>query len=259
MCSDERVGGDELRGPVSIRRLMSLSTKACASIAARTCAPWMATPSWETLPALRARSAASSGSPGRDHGPAVDKDLGADLLGNDLAVQGGRAAAGRGDALLEAEERGVFGRVAHAAPPKDGAFLDDVVEPALPDLRGCDGAAVAVVGQGAQEGEGARDVVVGDDKGDVQIFVNVVVDFTEPLAENLVGPALEGAAEVDADQFAEDAGVDAFAVVEWDCHWLLPGRWRRPPFSGERRFETILKPATRGAVTLLAIRQPRLG
>ena len=30
---------------------------------------------------------------GRDHGPAVDEDLGADLFGHDLAVEGDRAAA----------------------------------------------------------------------------------------------------------------------------------------------------------------------
>ena len=33
---------------------------------------------------------------GRDHGPAVDEDLRADLLGDDLAVQGDRAARGAG-------------------------------------------------------------------------------------------------------------------------------------------------------------------
>ena len=50
--------------PVSKSLSMSSSTKACASIAARTWAPWTASPSWETLPARRAKSAARSGSPG---------------------------------------------------------------------------------------------------------------------------------------------------------------------------------------------------
>ena len=50
--------------PMSSSRLVSDSTNAAASIAARTCAPYTASPSWETLAARRARSAARSGSPG---------------------------------------------------------------------------------------------------------------------------------------------------------------------------------------------------
>ena len=73
---------------------------------------------------------------GGDHRPAVDEDLGADLLGDDLAVEGDRAAVRRGDAVLQAQVGGVLGRVAEAAPPEDRAPLDHVVEPGLADLRG---------------------------------------------------------------------------------------------------------------------------
>ena len=115
--------------------------------------------------------------------------------------------------LLQAQVGGVLGGVAHAAPPEDRALLDDVVEPGLADLRGRQVAAVAVVGQGAQEGEGAGDVVVGDDQGHVLALVDVVPDLAEFGHDAVVGPAFEGAAEVDADDLAEHAGVDALEIV----------------------------------------------
>ena len=71
---------------------------------------------------------------GRYHGPAVDKDLGADLFGNHLAVQLDGTTLRCRIALFQAHIGGVFGGVAHAAPPEDGAPFDEVVEPGLPDL-----------------------------------------------------------------------------------------------------------------------------
>ena len=74
--------------------------------------------------------------------------------------------------LLQAQVGGVLGGVAQPAPPQDGALLDDVVEPGLADLRRRSGrGVVAVVGQRAQEGEGAGDVVVGDDQRRVQALM----------------------------------------------------------------------------------------
>jgi hypothetical protein len=158
-----------------------------------------------------------------DHGPAVDEDLGADLLGHLRAVELEGAAARRRDAVLQAQVGGMLGGVAQAAPPEDGAALDDVVEPGLADLGGGERRAVAVVGQGAQEGEGAGDVVVGDDQGaglDLRIapLVHVVGDLAQLGHDTLVRPALEGAAQVDADDLAEHAGVDTLGIVGRKCH-----------------------------------------
>ena len=52
------------RTAVSSRVSMLDSVNAAASIAASTWAPYTASPSWLTLPALAASAAASSGSPG---------------------------------------------------------------------------------------------------------------------------------------------------------------------------------------------------
>ena len=52
------------RTPVSSRASIFDSVNAAASIAASTWAPYTASPSWLTLPALPASAAASSGSPG---------------------------------------------------------------------------------------------------------------------------------------------------------------------------------------------------
>lgn len=111
---------------------------------------------------------------GRDHRPAVDEDLRADLLGDDRAVECDRTAGGGGRAGLQAQIGGVLGRVAEAAPPEDRAPLDDVVQPALADLRGSEIRGVATIGEGTEEGEGAGDVVVGDDQRRAKPLVDVV-------------------------------------------------------------------------------------
>ena len=117
---------------------MSDETNASASIAAHSIAACTASPSWLTLPACSASRAASSRLARRDHRPAVDEDLRADLLGDRLAVDRDRAGGGRGDAALQVQPGGVLGRVAVAAPPQDRALLDDVVEPGLADLLGAE-------------------------------------------------------------------------------------------------------------------------
>ena len=149
----------------------------------------------------------------RDHRPAVDEDLGADLLRHDLAVPFHRAAFGRLDSALETKVSRVLGGVAEAAPPEHRALPDQVVEPGLADLPRAESRARAVILERPQKREGPRDVVVGDDQGNVEPVVNVVLDVAEPLLDPLVGPALEWSAEVDADDLAEDAGVDAVRIV----------------------------------------------
>ena len=160
---------------------------------------------------------------GGDHRPTVDKDLGPYLLGDDLAVERDGATLRGRDAVLEAQVGGVLRRVAHAAPPQDRAALDDVVEPALPDLGRAQVRAVVVILQGAQESEGPGDVVVGDDEGvvpQVQVvpIVDVVVDLAELALDPFVVPPLKRPPQVDADDLAEHPGVDALFVVFRDGH-----------------------------------------
>ncbi len=162
---------------------------------------------------------------GRDHRPAVDKDLRADLLGDDRAVERDGAAARRLDPCGQAEKRGVLRGVAHPAPPQDRAALDDVVEPGVADLRGGQARRIPVVRERADKGEGAADVVVGDDQRLAEPLVHVGAHLAELGEDPLVEPALERAAEVDADHLAEHAGVDAFQVVdgELQASLLVPG------------------------------------
>ena len=149
----------------------------------------------------------------RDHRPAVDEDLRADLFGHHLAVHGDRAARRGVDARRQAHVGRVFRRVAEAAPPQDRAVLDQVVEPGLADLLRGQLRVAVVVFECADERERAADVVVGDDQRHVELVVDVVVDLAEALFDAFIGPALEGAAEVDADDLAEHAGIDALLVV----------------------------------------------
>src|SRR5271157_3301564 len=71
---------------------------------------------------------------GSDDRPAVDENLGADLFRHRLAVERHRAARRRLDPALKIEPCRMFGGIAIAAPPKNRALLDDVVEPGLADL-----------------------------------------------------------------------------------------------------------------------------
>ncbi|KKD05950.1 hypothetical protein TN53_21485 [Streptomyces sp. WM6386] len=69
-----------------------------------------------------------------------------------------------------------------------------------------------VVEDDAGEGEGAGDVVVGDDQRDAEVVVDVPADLSEPVGDVLVGPALDGASETDADDLAENSGVHLLGV-----------------------------------------------
>ena len=65
---------------------------------------------------------------------------------------------------LEVQPGSVLGRIAIAAPPQNRAVLDEVVEPGLADVLGGQIRRDAIVLKRTDEGEGAGDVVVGDDQ-----------------------------------------------------------------------------------------------
>ena len=65
----------------------------------------------------------------------------------------------------------------------------------------------------ANEGEGPRDVVVGDDQRAIKAVVDIIFDRAELAQDALMGPALERPPEVDADEFAEHCGIGAFRIV----------------------------------------------
>ena len=109
----------------------------------------------------------------------------------------------------------MFGGVAHPAPPQDRTPLDEVVQPRLSYLGRRQVEPVAVVGKRAQKGESTRDVVVRDDKRNLKPLVDIVGDLAQSLHDLIVGPPFEGAAQIDADHFAEHARIDAFQIVRW--------------------------------------------
>ena len=160
------------------------------------------------------------GQPGRafrvarsDQGPAVNEDLGTNLLGHHLAVGLDRAAVRPVDAALEAQVGRVLGRVAEPAPPEDGAFLDQVVEPGAADVACGQILLEVVVLHRPHKGERPRNVVVGNHQRHVQHVVHVVVDLAQVLIDHLDGPTFEGASQIDADNLAQHARVDALGVV----------------------------------------------
>ena len=159
----------------------------------------------------------------RDHGPPVYEDLGPNLLSHDLAVQGHRTALRGGSAFFQTQVGCMLGRVSHPSPPQDRAFFDYVVQPALPDLRRRDGPTVAIVRQGAQKGECAGNVVVGDDKRHIQMLVDVVVDFAKLFVQHFIAPAFKRPPQIDADQLTQYTGVDSFGIVAWNRHHIAPG------------------------------------
>jgi hypothetical protein len=130
-------------------------------------------------------------------------------------------------------------------------LLDEVVEPGLADLGGRDLARIRIVGEGADKGEGARDIVIGYDKWHTQALMHIVGDLTKLCHDLLVGPAFKGPAQVHADDFAQNAGVDAFSVV---------GReWHRDLLSGVRRWRCTAIRCRVHTACLAAISQPVTG
>ena len=120
-----------------------------------------------------------------------------------------------------------------AAPPEDRPFLDDIVEPGLADFLGREVRLDTVVFKRTNEGKSAGHVVIGDDERLVQTLMHVVFDRAEFIHDLLVSPSLEGAAEIDADEFAEDASIDTFEIIVRKSHCSL-----------HRLFEKIAQPLT---------------
>ncbi len=159
-----------------------------------------------------------AGLAGRHHRPAVDEDLRPDLFGEGRAVHRDRSALRRRDALAQVEPGGVLGGIAVAAPPQDRSLLDEVVEPGAADVARAEVRRDAVVLEGADEGEGAGHVVVGDHERLAEPLVDVVLDRAELAHDPLVGPSLERPPEIDPDQLAQHPGIDALEVVLGDRH-----------------------------------------
>ena len=83
----------------------------------------------------------------------------------------------------------------------------------MADLRRRNLRVVAVIFQRPYESEGAGDVVISDDQRDVQFVVNVVVDLAQVFCDRFEGPAFKWAAQVNADELAQHASVDAFQII----------------------------------------------
>ena len=196
-----------------MRCSMSRDTKASASIAAHNLAASTAAPSWLTRAACSARRAASAGSPAATIAQPSMKICAPICSATVRPLTSIEPLAGASIAALQVEPGGVLGRVAGAAPPQDGAILDDVVEPGLADLARRDVGLGAMLLERANEGEGSGDVVVGDDERAFEPVVDVIFDRSELANDAPVGPVLERPAEIDADQLAEHGGVGAFGIV----------------------------------------------
>ena len=70
-----------------------------------------------------------------------------------------------------------------------------------------------MLGERAHEGEGAGDIVVGHHERRAEAVVDIIFDRAELLHDALIGPSFEGPAQIDPDQLAQDAGVNAFEII----------------------------------------------
>src|SRR5258708_14967269 len=55
----------------------------------------------------------------------------------------------------------------------------------------------------------------------VAALIDIIVDRAELLHDALIGPALEGPAEIAADELAEHASIDALRVIMRNCRHLF--------------------------------------
>ena len=163
---------------------------------------------------------------GITHGEAFDEDLSADLLCHRPAVLPDGAAHRGVDPVHQVQVRRVLGRPAQAAPPEDGLVLNDVVAPGLADLGGGEVLGIMVIFHGPEEAEGAGNVVIRHDQRGPHLAVDIVIDIAEGLPDLFIGPAFNGAAQVYADQLAEDTGVYLLPQNIIADHRMPPGRVR---------------------------------
>ena len=167
---------------------------------------------------------------GGHQGESVGKDLRADLCGERESIQGFTTALGRAVTRFEAQIGGVFGRAAEATPPEDRLVFDDGVQPGVAKISGADIAAKIIIGEGAKEAEGATQIVIGDDEGQAQIRVHEAIHLAKARLDVLIVPALYWPPEVDADDLAEDTGVNPLghAIRSDFSHQGPPQRIRLP-------------------------------
>lgn len=132
--------------------------------------------------------------------PTIDEDLRANLLSQRSAIRRDTPRLGRRETLLFKIVKGrMLSGNAIPSPPKDGALLDDLVQPRLSNLFAGEVRIGAVLLQRAHKGKRPRDIVVDDNERRVEFLVDVVLDGAELGGDVLIGPVLEGPAEVDAD------------------------------------------------------------
>ena len=65
----------------------------------------------------------------------------------------------------------------------------------------------------ADERERSRDVVIGHNQGAVEPIVDIIFDRSELAQDARMGPILERAPKVHADQFSQHRGIGAFEIV----------------------------------------------
>ncbi len=153
-----------------------------------------------------------------NHRPGVYKDLSADLFGNSFSVQRDRAASRCGYPLLKTQKRSVLGRVAEPTPPQNRSILDDVIQPGLPDLSCSEIRGISKIRESPDEGESPGDIVICDHQRFAKTFIYVIPDRTEFIHDSLIGPALERATEIDANDLAEYPGIDSLQIIRRNRH-----------------------------------------
>ena len=93
----------------------------------------------------------------------------------------------------------MFRRITVAAPPENGALINDVIKPAVTHLFRAQIRRQGIIFQCADKGKGSGDIIVGDNQRTVKFFVDVILDRPQLLHNFFVGPPFERAAKVDAD------------------------------------------------------------
>ena len=111
----------------------------------------------------------------------------------------------------------MFGGVAQTAPPQNRAIFDDVIQPIPTDLFGGNFGRVArrgcIVVERADKSESAGNIVIGDDERGTDFLVNVAVDVAERSFDFFVGPLLEWASQINADDFARNSRINAHRMI----------------------------------------------
>ena len=97
----------------------------------------------------------------------------------------------------------MLGGIAKATPPQNGPIFDNIVQPGLANLGWSYALRIAIVGQGAQKGEGAGYVVICDDKRWIvgHLIIDVVSDLAQLFHDLFVVPLLKRPSYVDANNF----------------------------------------------------------